>query len=132
MDISQLQDAIVNDLTQYTFEKQHKINELGRTVAEDALDILRDTSPVYKGNKKRKRAKGKYKKSWRLKETENMNGSITYTCYNTQGNLTHLLENDHATRDGTGIVKGQPHIEPAQEIAGEKFYGKVGQILNDD
>lgn len=42
--------------------------------------------------------------------------------------LPHLLERDHATRNG-GRAKGVPHIAPVEEKISEEFYKAVKEAL---
>ena len=87
---------------------------------KSAEDELHRTSPVgYTGN---------YRKSWTYSEKEIKRGKSYRTemvVYNAEYyRLTHLLEKSHriANKYGRyGMSKAQPHIEPAQKNAEQKF-----------
>lgn len=112
---SQLPQAIDKILSEY-------VGSLYTQIGAAAEDVGRETVEMLKASSQKK--SGKYARSWRLKRWEN-GRVIKITVYNTRYQLTHLLENGHATRDGTGRTAAFPHIAPAEKAAAEKFERKI-------
>lgn len=90
--------------------------------AKQARKKLKETSPKLTGD---------YQKGWRVKRVQN--GRITdIVVHNaTDYQLTHLLENGHAKKNG-GFVKPRKHIKPVEEWAQQEAVRKVMEELNND
>lgn len=75
---------------------------------------------------------GEYAHDWAVKEIKSKtNGPSTYVVHNKENyRLTHLLEYGHATKDGTGRVKAQPHIEPARDDEEKKFLEDLESVVS--
>lgn len=112
-------------LDEYTDEQTHIVQDTIREVAEDTVKELKRTSP---NGKRRAR---KYRNGWRVKHGKSRIG-ISSTVYNaTNGQLTHLLENGHASRNG-GRVSPSPsggHIAPANDKAQSELVRKLKERL---
>lgn len=101
-----------------------------RKTANDARKKLRQTSP--------KGSTGKYRRGWEyeLKVSSRIGGG-TLTLYNARPGLTHLLENGHAVRNGTGRNTGKqfadahPHIAEANEYAQQQFLENLQKALGE-
>lgn len=106
MDITLQVEEILKD---FTDEVKKVVEQTGKEVADQAVEELKNTSPDGKRTKK------KYKNSWKVTTGEHERGVKYYTVYNEQGNLTHLLERGHMTRDHKKRTVAQPHIKPAEE-----------------
>ena len=114
--INDLSSEIAKALTEYTDEVTKGIEKEKKTVAEKAVQTLKNTSP--------KGATGKYAKGWAIK---NANGK--YTIYNkTSYQLTHLLEYGHAKVNG-GRVAGKAHIRPVEETVINEFTKGVEKVI---
>ena len=112
LEISQILEA-------YTKEVNEGIKEIAEAIGEDAVGELKSTSP------KRNR---KYAGSWRKKVDKGKN-FINVKVHNAKYyRLTHLLEYGHATRSG-GRTKAQPHIQPIEEKANQRFIKEVEELL---
>lgn len=93
--------------------------EIDKT-AKDTAKRLKDTSP------KSKNAGPHYAAGWAVKR-DKYGEAIVYNRLKPQ--LTHLLENGHAKRDG-GRVAGDPHIAPAEKWAEGELVARIERTLN--
>ncbi|MBL1226604.1 HK97 gp10 family phage protein [Enterococcus sp. BWR-S5] len=109
--------AIVNELRTYTEEVQKDIDAAAEKITKEAADRLKADSP--------KRTK-KYSKGWRVKKVSNGGeNSFSWIVHNaTRYQLTHLLERDHALRNG-GRSTATKHIEPVEAEAVQEFIQAV-------
>lgn len=100
--------AIQQELAIYSKEITQKVKKRSKKVANKAKKNIAKDSP---------KDTGAYADDWENhKEFENVNG-VRYRIRNKKHyQLTHLLENGHAKRNG-GRVEGIPHIRPNEEIA---------------
>lgn len=102
-------------LAKYTKEVEQGLEKVEKKVAKETVDDLKATSPKLYGD---------YSKGWKAKKVES-----SYIIHNaTDYQLTHLLENSHALRDG-GRSTPQPHIGPAEERAVEKFVSETERMI---
>ena len=103
-------------LLQYGDEVRDVINTVMPQVAEKTVEKLKATSP---------RKTGKYAAGWKGKPWRANSSYIGVTIYNsTKPQVTHLLEFDHALRNG-GRSTAQPHIAPAEQFAQEALVEEV-------
>lgn len=118
--LQELEIAIVKELSQYGNEVAEEIKKNVRSVAKETVKTLKATSP---------RDTGEYAKGWTYKiEYEDMN-DIRVRVYNrNKPQLTHLLENGHAKKNG-GRVDGRPHIGPAEQEAEKKLENSVKVVI---
>ncbi|MBT2728395.1 HK97 gp10 family phage protein [Bacillus sp. ISL-75] len=118
MEIDQLQQAILQQLQQYSSELEEEIDKSAKKTAQDLNADLK------KGEKPYKNRTGDYSKGWRLKKV-----GKSYVNYNkTDYQLTHLLEKGHAKRGG-GRVQPKIHIAPAEERAVTEFLHKIERAI---
>lgn len=123
--VGQLAGAVNEILEDYRDAIVANVDEAVEKTAEDTKQTLRKTSP--KGT----RPEGKsYRAGWRVKKAKASASKPSATVYNTQYQLTHLLEFGHATRNG-GRTAAQPHIAPAEEAAAEEFAKLLKEGIND-
>lgn len=114
-----LADLIEGGLKNYRNEVQEKLNKAADETAKDTVKELKATSPKRYGN---------YGKSWTTKK-EKQGGSETQIVHNKKHyQLTHLLENGHATKNG-GRTRAFVHIKPAEQNAIKGFEEKVRDSL---
>ena len=112
----EIRDAIVNELLSYSQEVTDEIKEAVRDTANECVTMIKQKSP---------KDTGEYRKGWKAKVVYESNTDIRVNIYNAnKPQLTHLLENGHAKRDG-GRVEGTPHIAPAEKYAEETLMDKV-------
>lgn len=113
---TQLANEIANSLREYTSEVEKNLDELKSEVSKEAAEELKSSSPVG--------ATGKYAKGWTVSKI----GTNLVIHNKTDYQLTHLLENTHALRNG-GRSKPLPHIGPVHDKAIEKFEREVEKRL---
>jgi len=112
--ISQLNNAIMQELNRYAQLARENVEELAEITANEGATTLKSTSP---------QRSGKYAKSWRVKKV-----GTSFVIYNTKYQLTHLLEKGHAKVNG-GRVAAIPHIRPVEQAAIEQFVNGLNEVL---
>jgi len=128
--IQGFQTALVDQLQFWSADIQQGVCALIDEKAEKLKDLIQENAPVRKRKKIKKRGKGKYKRSWKVKIT-----SDTFSYYeatvHASGNeyrLTHLLEKPHASRNG-GRVPARVHIKPARDQIEKEYLEGVKKIV---
>lgn len=118
-----LGSEIMRELQAYSQALVIEADNAAKRSAKRLKKKLENTSPK-KG--------GGYSHSWRIKEVKSKtNGPSTYVVHNKEHyRLTHLLEYGHATKDGTGRVKAQPHIEPARDDEEKRFHEELESVVS--
>jgi hypothetical protein len=92
------------------------VKESVKDVAKETVKEVKRRSPV---------RSGAYKKSWGQTKVYEGTGGIRITIHNKKHyQLTHLLENGHALRNG-GRTRSFPHIEPAERFAERELQREV-------
>lgn len=135
----------------YTQNTTCKVGDLGKQVkilleqyTEEVQDAIRYAVPTIAKEAKAKtienaKAQGwkNYPKGWTVKRTNGVN-FVAATVHNaTEYRLTHLLENGHAVKNGTGrigegkkhFVEGRVHIKPVEEWANAEMERILKQLL---
>lgn len=115
----ELQKAITDYLENYVEDIEVDVEDATNTVVKEAKQELVQISP-----RSGIARDTKYYKGWAIKNGGRTRKGRYYSkvIWNkTNYQLTHLLENGHHTRDGTGWVEAQPHIGKVQEKYGTKF-----------
>ena len=110
-------------LTEYTDAIIAGVKQDVKAVAEECKTNIERDSP--RGERKTK----KYADSWKIKYEENVLKADA-TVYNTQGQLTHLLEDGHATRNG-GRTRAFPHIKPNEVKANAELEKRIEKRIAD-
>ena len=107
-------------IRQVIFHTNERANEL--------LKLIRDGAPVDWRKSKRR---GKYKKSWRKKVTQDNGRIFEITVYSGGGEyrLTHLLEKGHKKSRGKGNVKAQAHIAPAYKKVKKEYEKDIEAVF---
>lgn len=109
-------------LDSYSREVQAAAQLAFNQIAKEAVQRLKQTSPVGRGKNA-----GEYAKSWTLKKTERKQrqGIETIVVYNKDHyQLTHLLEYGHALPQG-GRANAQPHIAPVNDWAANEVVRRI-------
>lgn len=114
----ELQKAIMEYLEDYVEDIEEDVEDTTNTIIKEAKQELVQTSP-----RSGVARDTKYYKGWAIKNGGRTRRGRYYSkvIWNkTNYQLTHILENGHATRNG-GRTTPQPHIRPVEEKYGTKF-----------
>lgn len=92
-------------LENYVQQVGDKADQIMEEAADEAVAELKSTSP---------KDKGAYARSWTVKRVK-FGKTTNFVVHNKKHyQLTHLLENGHAKRNG-GRVAARPHIKDAEQ-----------------
>lgn len=105
-----MSNNVVNDFT-VTLD----VEEVMNSTAKSLVNAIKAGSP---------KNTGKYKSGWTHKMEDKK--AVVYNA--TSGQLTHLLENGHMTRNGQSRVPPQPHIRPAYERIVPKYIADMKAV----
>ena len=119
--IDQLETVLGVELSNYSAQVTESVKALVKTVAQDCKKDIQRRSP---------KRTGRYRKGWRTKTVYDGPGGIRVLVYNqTDGQLTHLLENGHA-KAGGGRVSGIPHIRLAEQKSERQLLQGLKGVLD--
>lgn len=122
--VDKVGDIVLKQYMNYSSEVNRKLGEAAEDIGNSTVKRLKSTSPKRSG-----KGGGRYAKGWKAVRESSGPYVTTVTVHNkTDWQLTHLLENGHATRNG-GRTKAYPHIFPAEQEAVEKFKNKAKEII---
>lgn len=97
------------------------VKKKARATAKHAAEKLQESSP--EGNR------GRYRKGWTSDVQKYEGHAVAYAVHNaTDYQLTHLLENGHALRQG-GWSPAKKHIKPVEQQANEEFEKGVEEVI---
>lgn len=121
-------DAIQEIMNDYGNELEEIIEKNSIKVKNLTVKRLKETSPVGKIARKKK-----YSQDWTSRIERGRLGD-TYTIYNRQPSLTHLLEKGHFKYNQfggpyDGRTTANPHIGPAQEWASDELFNRIVKDL---
>lgn len=116
ININNLAHEFQTILEHYTSDIGDRSKEVVEDVGQQTVDELKVTS---------RRRRGKYAKSWAMKNDKKGNVIV----YNTEYRLTHLLEKGHVKRGGKGRTRPFGHIRPAEERAIAKVIEGIRQAV---
>lgn len=105
-------------LDSYTADVAEVVNAAVKEQSKETVAELKQTSP---------KRKGSYARRWKMK-TEKTLFSVFVVISNTHGQLTHLLEDGHALKNG-GRTRAFPHIKTAEEHAKRELEEKIKNKL---
>lgn len=121
--------ALVGACEEFTEEVKKELEDGLETIGAESVEEVKRLAPVYEGDNKNT-PKGSYKRSWTYTVTKER-GKIEVNVHSKNKNyrLTHLLENGHVLRDGTGRKVGEAKAFPHIGIANEHAEKKVDKLL---
>ncbi len=108
-------------LNEYSEDIQEEITRSAERIAKDGANELKNTTNTYHVRT------GKYNKGWKTR-TQKGRGYVSSTIYNTQYQLTHLLEKGHVTRNG-GRTRAFVHISPVEQKCIKQYEKDVERII---
>ncbi len=124
---SDLAADIMREIESYNEALALEIDNASKGTAKKIAKELSETSPKDSGD---------YAADWAVKEVTGKKrykyrmGTSKYVVHNRENyQLTHLLEEGHATKDGTSRVPAQPHIEPVEMEYVPKYLAKVEEAI---
>ena len=115
-----LEKAMQQLLDEYGSAVRVEVNEVLDEGAKETVSHLRQIAP---------KRTGRYSRGWRAEKVTETFNSASMTVHNaTDWQLTYLLNNGHANRDG-GRTAGDHHIDYAEEWANNLLVKKVEEKL---
>lgn len=111
-----ISNEISKILSQYSTEVEKSLEESKQKVSKETVKLLKSTSPKETGD---------YAKGWAVKSV----GTSKIIHNKTNYQLTHLLENGHAKKNG-GRVAPRIHIKPAEEKAIDDYIKAVEEAVS--
>lgn len=106
-----------NILNGYVKEVRDGLDDAKDKVAKEAVSQLKVKSP---------KNTGKYASDWGVK----VQGSKRVVYNKKHYQVTHLLENGHANRDGSR-TPAKVHIKPVDDFVNKEFQNKAKQVIID-
>lgn len=118
--VDQMEASLGITLSSYGGEVAETVRQAVKAAGADCRKEIQRRSP---------KRTGKYRKGWRSETVYDGPGGIRVRVYNqTDGQLTHLLENGHA-KTGGGRVEGKPHIRPAEQKVERELLQNIKEAL---
>jgi hypothetical protein len=117
--VNNLSRAIAAELQRYSKMVKEEVEEAKQKTAKELKSAIQTDSPE---------ATGDYKKGWRVKKNSANKSFIVHNATDYQ--LTHLLENGYAKRNG-GRQQGRAHIRPNEEKAIDKYLERIERAVKE-
>lgn len=123
--IGNMSAEVLGILQEYGQGVSETVNEIIPSVAKETAQQVRKnvgSAGIGQGSK------GNYAKGWSVSIEKTGTGDTRAVIYNKTPGLPHLLEFDHALRQG-GRTRPHEHIAPAEEWAREELVNRVKGAL---
>lgn len=116
-----LQSQMKKILEEYGQEVEQIVQEEAESAVKNAVKKLKEKKRFAAGSN----AKGEYARGWSSTIVHSRLGMKAVAFNKKHAQLTHLLENGHVSKNGTGRVFGEvkayPHIAQINDEAEEEF-----------
>lgn len=123
-------DQINVILEKYQTDVNDALAKSLKETAKYGVDALKTQKYAQLPSYVNRRAKG-YSKGWTsARESKGKFRKAEVIHNKTDYRLTHLLENGHMKRDGTGRTRAFPHIEPTREVLQKEVIKITEENLN--
>lgn len=117
----QFEQAVMKALAKYGDEAMKKIEQTTKTVSRKVVSELKSSAP----------SGGSYAKGWSHKEQKSGAYSLSEVVYNrTDYQLTHLLENPHATGGGGHYPKNVNYTGTIARVEDEYTQKYMEEVMN--
>ena len=117
----QFEEAVMKALGEYGDEAMEKIEQTTKTVSREVVSELKSSAP----------SGGSYAKGWSHKEQKSGAYSLSEVVYNrTDYQLTHLLENPHATGGGGHYPKNVNYTGTIARVEDEYTQKYMEEVMN--
>ena len=128
--VTDLESNINKQLQLWTADVQEGVCKLVDEKADKLKNLIQENAPARYKKKIKKRRKGKYKRSWKVKVITD-NFSRYEKVVHASGDeyrLTHLLEKGHAKKGG-GRVAPRVHIAPARDRIEKEYISGIESLI---
>lgn len=124
----QLGQAILKELEIYTEEVSEAVSNAVLDIGKESAKELRTINQVSGSN-----VWQNYPKGWTVQNTKRKGRTIAEVHNKEHYRLTHLLENGHVIKNGTGRTYGNTrkfeHIKPVEEKAVKELEKKIMEAI---
>lgn len=121
--VTKLAATMMEILVSYTQELEDGIENVYERIAAQSKEKLIANSP-----RNEKFAGKHYADDWHVKKNKSFH-LVSWTVYNEQYQLTHLLENGHELRRQGGWSPAIPHITPVADEAVAELEEKIERVI---
>ena len=129
--VNQFTATLQKTLTDYGKDTSEKLKKIAEEIANEATEMLRQkSSAMVWGHKGEASGNGQYAKGWKVKAQSSGLWSFEFIVYNTNGQLTHLLEFEHFWRGKRKkFYPKAKHITPVADWCNKEFEKRVQKEL---
>lgn len=126
--IDNFSSAIADEMAKYSEEVSKTVIQIIKEEAQLLTDNIKKDSPK-RSKKVARRTLNRYSKGWTATTEIENNLFVEINVHNKSDyQLTHLLENGHANRDGSR-TEGKEHIKPNEEITNERIEKRIKEAV---
>lgn len=131
--VDDLGKEIIKELNRYTYEVEQKVADIVVDTGKQSAKELRATTQVNGSNGKPSKVWNEYPRGWTTKNKKTRGKQISEVHNKEHYRLTHLLENGHVIKNGTGRTYGNTakfvHIKPVEEKAVKEIEERIVKAI---